>query len=81
MTPSVRRLRRFGTACFFVFVACACATAASGLWLILGRVWEEEPNGFVIVLFLCAFLLTVITGLLVSGANSMMGILTASDAD
>lgn len=72
------RLRAFGQACLAGFLACAVVTATTGLITI----WRDrdaahgppfpEPSPDVVELFLSAFLLTVLTGLLTSGTRSAL---------
>ena len=77
-----KRLRAFGRLCFAGFLIGALVTAATGLISI----WQERgdpyrppfPEPYPDVMgkvFLSAFLLTVILGLLVSGTRSALGLI------
>jgi len=68
-----RILRVLGLSCFCVFLVCALATAFTGLLMIWGNT-EVDFDGLLWRMFASAFLLTVVTGLLVTGTRSMMGV-------
>lgn len=62
---------------FGAFLVCAIATAVAGVLLI----WQTGEDGFDMALgrtLLTALLLTVITALLVSGVQSMVGVFADS---
>jgi hypothetical protein len=63
--------------CFSGFLVCAVTTAISGVLMIWHSDQADLEKGLVQV-FGTAFLLTVITGLLVSGVRSMLGVLRDS---
>lgn len=74
--PKIEKLlQRLACCCFPVFLVCAIASAIAGALLI----WRTGGGGYdesVTRVFLTAFLLTVITGLLISGVRSMVGVLS-----
>jgi hypothetical protein len=80
MQRIIKTLQVLGLCCFGVFVACALVTASTGLLMI----WDYEEGDFEGALwltFLSAFLLTVVTGLLVSGTRSMIGVAVGGEGD
>ncbi|MFT7676384.1 MAG: putative membrane protein [Planctomycetota bacterium] len=71
--PKIQKLlQRLAWCCFPVFLVCAIVSAIAGAFLI----WRTGGGAFyesVTRVFLTAFLLTVITGLLISGVRTMVG--------
>ncbi|MFT4539690.1 MAG: hypothetical protein ACI841_002467 [Planctomycetota bacterium] len=67
-------LRLLASWCFGLFMICALTAAASGVMLIwgIGQFDIEKTGG---QFFLTALLLTVLTGLAVSCARAMIGVL------
>ena len=70
-------IRVLAWSCFCAFLICALVAAITGVLLIWGS--QEQFDGILGRTFLSAFLLTVITGLLVSGTRSMLGVVTDSE--
>ncbi len=75
MNRITKTLRIFGLSCFCAFLICALVTASIGI-LMIWRSDEGNLDGVLRLAFMSAFFLTVLTGLLVSGTRSMIGIVS-----
>ena len=75
MRQMQKSLQLLASWCFGAFLVCAIAAAISGVLVI----WQTSEGAFAEALnrtFLTAILLTLITGILVSGVRSMAGVFT-----
>ncbi|MFT7667776.1 MAG: hypothetical protein ACI8X5_000460 [Planctomycetota bacterium] len=79
MLKTKKALRILALFCFCVLLLCAFTSAVTGLLLI----WQADREQRDTLWMTCVStaLLTVMTGLVVSGARSMLGVLTDAKDD